>query len=65
MTVILQGDGAVARFSASAGEEVFLNLKERLGAGKDAPPQHPTLTAVRNSSARSIRVARCLDAGAQ
>jgi hypothetical protein len=40
----------VARFSASAGEEAFMNLMDRLGASEDAPPEHPMLAAVRNSS---------------
>jgi hypothetical protein len=48
--VVPQRDGTVRRFPASACEEAFVNLMDRLGAGEDAPPEHPMLAAVRNSS---------------
>jgi hypothetical protein len=47
---IPQRDGTVARFSAQEGMEAYMNLMERLGAGEDAPPEHPLIEAVRNSS---------------
>jgi hypothetical protein len=50
MIVIPQRDGTVARFSAHEGMVACMNLMERLGAGKDAPPEHPLIAAVRNSS---------------
>ncbi len=50
MIVIPQLDGTVARFPASASKDAYLNLFERLGAGEDAPPEHPLLAAARNSS---------------
>jgi hypothetical protein len=40
MITIPQQDGMVA----------FTNLFDRLGAGEDAPPEHPLITAARNSS---------------
>lgn len=43
-------DGGVARFPAAAGMEAFSNMMERLGAGEDAPPEHPLIEAARNSS---------------
>jgi hypothetical protein len=43
-------DGTVKKFPKSEGIEALLNLFDRLGAGEDAPPEHPLLTAVRNSS---------------
>ena len=46
---IAQRNGTVARFPESAGREAFLNIMARLGAGPDAPPEHPLLVAVRNS----------------
>jgi hypothetical protein len=42
-------DGTVARFPASAGIEAFTNLMDRMGAGEDAPPEHPLIAAARNS----------------
>jgi hypothetical protein len=48
--VIPQRDGTVRRFPSSAGEEAFVNLMDRLGAGEDAPPEHPLIAAARNSS---------------
>jgi hypothetical protein len=50
MIVIPQQDGTVARFPKSEGIEAFLNWFERLGAGDEAPPEHPMIAAVRNSS---------------
>jgi hypothetical protein len=47
---IPQKDGTVKRFPQSAGMEAFANLMERMGAGDDAPPEHPLLTAARDSS---------------
>jgi hypothetical protein len=49
MLVIPQRDGTVVRFSAHEGMEAYMNLMERLGAGEDAPPEHPLIAAVRNS----------------
>jgi hypothetical protein len=50
MISIPQIDGTVKRFPASASRDAYLNLFERMGAGEDAPPEHPLLAAVRNSS---------------
>jgi hypothetical protein len=50
MIEILQKDGTIARFPQSAGKEACLNWFDRLGAGDDAPPEHPMLVAVRNTS---------------
>jgi hypothetical protein len=50
MIEIAQKDGTVARFPQSAGVEAFTNWFDRLGAGENAPPEHPMLVAVRNSS---------------
>ena len=47
---ITQRDGSVKRFPESALADAFLNSMERLGAGEDAPPEHPLLEAARNSS---------------
>jgi hypothetical protein len=47
---IPQKDGTVRRFPQSAGPEAFVNLMARLGAGEGAPPEHPLVEAVRNSS---------------
>jgi hypothetical protein len=47
---IPQQDGTVARFPMSALPEAFINSVERLGAGEDAPPEHPLVAAARNSS---------------
>jgi hypothetical protein len=47
---IAQKDGTVARFPKSQGIEAYVNWFERMGAGEDAPPEHPMLAAVRNSS---------------
>jgi hypothetical protein len=50
MIVIPQRDGTVARFPQSEGMEAYVNWFERMGAGEDAPPEHPLLVAARNSS---------------
>jgi hypothetical protein len=50
MIVIPQRDGTVARFPAEEGMEAYMNLMARLGAGEDAPPEHPLIAAARNSS---------------
>jgi hypothetical protein len=50
MFIIPQRDGTVERFPKSEGVEALLNLFDRLGAGEDAPPEHPLLKAARNSS---------------
>jgi hypothetical protein len=47
---IAQKDGTVARFPKSEGIEAYINWFDRLGAGDDAPPEHPMLVAVRNTS---------------
>jgi hypothetical protein len=47
---IPQRDGTVARFPESAGKEAYVNWLDRLGAGEDAPPEHPLLGAVRNTT---------------
>jgi len=46
---IPQRDGSVARFPEGAAAAAYLNWLERMGAGADAPPEHPMLAAVRNS----------------
>jgi len=46
--VIPQREGP-ARFPKEAAKEAFVNLMDRLGAGEDAPPEHPMIAAVRNS----------------
>jgi hypothetical protein len=48
--VIPQKDGTVARFPQSAARDAFTNLMDRMGAGADAPPEHPLIAAARNSS---------------
>jgi hypothetical protein len=50
MLVIPQRDGTVARFPRSEGIEAYVNWFDRMGAGEDAPPEHPMLVAVRNTS---------------
>jgi hypothetical protein len=47
---IPQLDGTVALFPQSAATEAFVNLMDRMGAGEDAPPEHPLVAAARNSS---------------
>jgi hypothetical protein len=50
MIEIPQRDGTVARFPVSEAAEAFVNAADRLGAGEDAPPEHPLSVAARNSS---------------
>ena len=50
MPEIPQKDGTVKRFPQSAGLEAYMNFMDRLGAGEDAPPEHPLIAAARNSS---------------
>ncbi len=50
MIVIPQKDGSAKKFPRSAGMEAFMNMMDRLGAGEDAPPEHPLIEAARNSS---------------
>jgi hypothetical protein len=50
MIEIPQQDGTVARFPQSSAAEAYMNLMDRLGAGEDAPPEHPLIAAARNSS---------------
>ena len=50
MIEIPQKDGTVKRFPKSAAREAFLNLAARMGAGEDAPAEHPLVAAARNSS---------------
>ena len=46
MIVIAQRGGTVKRFPP----EAYKKHMDRLGAGEDAPPEHPLIEAVRNSS---------------
>ena len=50
MIVIPQQDDTLARFPATAGADAYMNMMDRLGAGEDAPPEHPLIEAARNSS---------------
>jgi hypothetical protein len=50
LLVVPQHDGTIARFPPEACEEAFINFTNRLGAGEDAPPEHPLIAAARNSS---------------
>jgi hypothetical protein len=50
MIEIPQQDGTVERFPQSAGIDAYMNFMDRLGAGEDAPPEHPLIAAARNSS---------------
>ena len=50
MIEIPQQDGAVKRFPLSAGKEAYMNAWDRLGAGENAPPEHPLIAAAINSS---------------
>jgi len=45
---IPQKGGTVARFPQSAGMDAYINWFDRMGAGEDAPPEHPLLVAARN-----------------
>ncbi len=48
--VIPQRDRTVKKFPQSAARDAFINLMGRMGAGEDAPPEHPLIAAARNSS---------------
>ena len=50
MIEIPLNDGTVARFPQPAARDAFINLMDRMGAGGDAPPEHPLIAAARNSS---------------
>jgi hypothetical protein len=50
MIEVPQKDGTIKRFPQSAAKDAFMNVVDRLGAGDDAPPEHPLVTAARNSS---------------
>jgi hypothetical protein len=50
MITIPQRDGTLRRFPPDAGEDALLNFIDRIGAGEDAPPEHPLMEAARNSS---------------
>jgi hypothetical protein len=50
MLIIPQQDGTVARFPQSAAADAYVNFFDRLGAGEDAPPEHPLIEAACNSS---------------
>ncbi len=50
MVAIPQQDGTLAKFPQSAATDAYVNVMDRLGAGDEAPPEHPLLEAARNSS---------------
>jgi hypothetical protein len=50
LITIPQRDGTVAKFAPSAAKDAYLNLMARMGAGADAPSEHPLMEAARNSS---------------
>jgi hypothetical protein len=50
MVVIPLQDGTVKRFPPSALLDAYSNFYDRLGAGEDAPPEHPLIVAARHSS---------------
>jgi hypothetical protein len=50
MLEIPQKDGTVKRFPESAAKDAFMNVCDRLGAGEDAPPEHPLVVAARSST---------------
>jgi hypothetical protein len=47
---IPQRDDPPKHFTEHDLKDAFVNMVERAGAGEDAPPEHPVLEAVRNSS---------------
>ena len=47
---IPQPGGTVRRFPESALKDAYLNVCDRIGAGEDAPPEHPLIEAARNST---------------
>jgi hypothetical protein len=46
---IPQHDGTVERFAKRALKDAFLRHCARMGAGPDAPPEHPLCVAAKNS----------------
>jgi hypothetical protein len=50
MIIVPQLDGTVKRYPQTAGMDAFINLMDRMGAGEDAPLEHPLIAAARNSS---------------
>ena len=46
---IPQSDGTVARFPESAIKHAFGNVAQRLAGGREVSPEHPLVTAARNS----------------
>jgi hypothetical protein len=46
---ISQPDGPPVRFPEAALRHAYLNLMSRMGAGDDAPPEHPLIEAARSS----------------
>jgi hypothetical protein len=50
MISIPQRDGTIKRFTLDEARDAYINMMDRLGAGEDAPPEHPFLAAVRNAS---------------
>jgi hypothetical protein len=50
MLVIPQRNGPVKKFPPGAGMDAYMNMMDRLGAGEEAPPEHPLIEAARNSS---------------
>jgi len=50
MIEVPQQDGSLKRFPPSAAKDAFANVAARMGAGEDAPPEHPLIAAARNSS---------------
>jgi hypothetical protein len=47
---IPQRDGPPKLFTKQDMKNAFVNMVVRSGAGENAPPEHPVLEAVRNSS---------------
>jgi hypothetical protein len=43
-------DSTVAKFPQPTAADALVNYFDRLGAGEDAPPEHPLTEAARNSS---------------
>ena len=50
VVTIPQRDGTVRRFPEHALKDAYINVCDRMGAGDDAPPEHPLIEAARNSS---------------
>jgi len=48
MITIRQRNGTLRRFFPGAGEDALLNFMDRIGAGGDAPAEHPLMEAARN-----------------